>query len=365
MPLSSTGARFALTGTCLPAHFDKLLRLLYAYASSGVRSAPDEPQEGLAITELGAARLHSIVASRVRVAAFRSVLPDSTKPADRLNCREVSIADVGGRCAVALAEWLEDRAGHRVESKSSRPDVWEKLIAGGMVANAAPAMQVPTFAEIRGALNGAGGATDAAVHQDTDRLEVVSSELTYYRSLAHELNEALRRSQARISSLQPSSPSSPGAAPETPPDPDPLPSLADLASWSLQFEDRLLILPRALAAARKSDFIDVSIVETALRLLAGPYREMRHGRLSKDTWDAALANAHLKLTASAGDATYGQHKELYVVRWHGKPQLLEWHLGRGSSHDPLRTLRVYFFYDEELQIPVIGHLPTHLRNTKS
>jgi hypothetical protein len=293
---------------------------------------------------------------------MRAVVPEPSKPADRLLVREATVAGIGESCFLSLAEWIEDRAGHRVDAKPAEPEIWSTLRSDGTIDPSSAPLQLPTFTEFRVAINGAASNQSAA---PAEQIATLQGEVAYFRSLAHEQHEALRRRNAEIRRLR--SPSAPVDVPDAEAQPEtmPLSSLADLAAWAVQFEDQLVILPRALQAARKSPFEDVSSVETALRLLAGPYREMRRGRLSKEAWDEALKNGRMRLTSSAGDTTYGRHDDAYVVRWRGAPRLLEWHLARGSSHDQRATLRVYFFFDEDAAMAVVGYLPGHLPNSRS
>lgn len=363
MPIDVKGARFVGGARCQAGRFDEVLQVLWAGIRTGIRQAPEVAPEGFALLEQGAARLAYVVSTKHRAAALRSVVPEPSKPADRLLVREATLAAVGEACCVSLAEWVEDRAGHRVEAKPAEPEIWRNLKADGKIDPSTPPPQLPTFTEVRVAINGAADSHRATVPDE--QLASLQSELAYFRSLAHEQHEALRRRNAEIRLLR--TPASPVEPDDSQHDPQgmPLASLGDLAAWAVQFEDDLVILPRALQAARKSPFDDVAAVETALRLLAGPYRQMRLGRLSKETWDEALRSARMRVTASAGEATYAQHDDAYFVRWRGAPRLLEWHLARGSNHDPRLTLRVYFFFDEDAGLTVVGYLPGHLPNTRS
>jgi len=355
--------RFAGGARCRAERFDEVLRSLWACVRAGVQQAPEAAPEGFALLEQGASRLAYVVSSKHRAAALRAVVPEPSKPADRLLVREATVGGIGDTCFLSLAEWIEDRAGHRVDAKPAEPDIWSTLKNDGTIDPSAPPPQLPTFTEFRVAINGA-----ASSHQATPPAEQVTTlqgEVAYFRSLAHEQHEALRRRNAEIRRLRNPSDAVDAVGAQVHRASIPLSSLADLAAWAVQFEDQLVILPRALQAARKSPFEDVSAVETALRLLAGPYREMRRGRLPKESWDEALKNARMRLTSSAGDTTYGRHDDAYLVRWRGAPRLLEWHLARGSNHDQRSTLRVYFFFDEGAAMAVVGHLPGHLPNSRS
>lgn len=40
-------------------------------------------------------------------------------------------------------------------------------------------------------------------------------------------------------------------------------------------------------------------------------------------------------------------------------------MNKGTQKDPCKTLRIYYFWDDEYQIVVIGDLPMHLDNSLS
>jgi hypothetical protein len=59
-----------------------------------------------------------------------------------------------------------------------------------------------------------------------------------------------------------------------------------------------------------------------------------------------------------------QGDEFYVT-YGGARCLLERHLKKGVSHNPLYCLRIYFFWDAKNSMVVIGSLPGHLRTADS
>ncbi|MEI3140640.1 MAG: hypothetical protein V8S34_03135 [Lawsonibacter sp.] len=71
--------------------------------------------------------------------------------------------------------------------------------------------------------------------------------------------------------------------------------------------------------------------------------------------DAGLAESGAITDASAGmqgDSDYLQYK--------GKKRKQQRHLTKGNSKDRRYCLRIYFFWDDQDQVVVIGDLPHHL-----
>jgi hypothetical protein len=130
----------------------------------------------------------------------------------------------------------------------------------------------------------------------------------------------------------------------------------------MQIEHDLEILPRALQETRKSEYSEPETLGAALCLLAGPYRRMRLGEIPQSVFTQLLAESGFRLSRSGGETTLEQ-QDGYKVRWGGRVLPLDWHLAKGSSRDPRYCLRVYFLFDEEAGIPVVGWMPSHLPNS--
>ncbi len=127
--------------------------------------------------------------------------------------------------------------------------------------------------------------------------------------------------------------------------------------------DRLVVLPRALNAAKKADYEDPTLVYQSLLLLACEYRDqfINGGPEARARFDARRAELRMDIGKSFSD-TPGIRTDAYNVTYGNKSHTLDWHLKRGNSRDTKHCLRVYFFFDEETKRPVVGHLPSHLDN---
>jgi hypothetical protein len=147
-------------------------------------------------------------------------------------------------------------------------------------------------------------------------------------------------------------------------------SLEDLEEWQANVTGQLILAPKAIRAASKSDFRDPKLVYQALLLLANEYRQMRiHGGGElRDAYERGLKTLKLTEARSISDARVGEQGEEYYVTHPLDPQrrvLLEDHLKRGTDRDPRNVLRIYFLWDQQEQLVVVGWLPTHLETRNS
>jgi hypothetical protein len=71
---------------------------------------------------------------------------------------------------------------------------------------------------------------------------------------------------------------------------------------------------------------------------------------------------------SISESRLGEQGEEYYVNHPflaGKRVFLEDHLRRGADRDPRNTLRVYFAWDRQEQLVIVGWLPSHLTTRSS
>jgi len=126
--------------------------------------------------------------------------------------------------------------------------------------------------------------------------------------------------------------------------------------------DRVVLLPRAARAAKKAEFQDIVLVAQALLLLGNEYRQLRMGTGNREGFEAAADRLGIALSGSGSEASLMQWREEYEVTWGRTKRFLDMHLKRGKSREPKNCLRIYFFWDEDSQQVVVGHLPSHLTN---
>ena len=126
------------------------------------------------------------------------------------------------------------------------------------------------------------------------------------------------------------------------------------------------VLPRAKHAAKKSKYEDPAFLYKALLLLRDYYVPMRRFGSSKaDAFKQACLDLNIEETQTFAGARYGEHGDMYFVRYAGQSRLLNRHLKKGSTRDVRRCFRLYFFWDEDSEQAVVGSLPSHLETRKS
>jgi hypothetical protein len=151
----------------------------------------------------------------------------------------------------------------------------------------------------------------------------------------------------------------------------PLPSsLQELEDWQRHVAGQLWIAPRAITAASKSEFRDPQLVFESLLLLANEYRQMRirGGEDLRAAYESGLRRLKLSEARSISESRLGEQGEEYYVNHPflaGKRVFLEDHLRRGADRDPRNTLRVYFAWDRQEQLVIVGWLPSHLTTRSS
>lgn len=146
-------------------------------------------------------------------------------------------------------------------------------------------------------------------------------------------------------------------------------NLKVIEDWGDQYlGDRVLLHPRAISGAKKSNYRHPELVYRGLQLLANEYWDMKTGAFGKDTsmlkqlFDLKCTALHLEDAFSISKIGAGNHRDQYYVN-SGKERLfLERHLGNGTSRDPSKTLRIYYAWDDKNERVVVGHMPDHLDN---
>lgn len=122
---------------------------------------------------------------------------------------------------------------------------------------------------------------------------------------------------------------------------------------------------RAYQGVRKSDFHDPTFLYRALLLLRDHYVPMRvEGTPErKRSYEETLRTLQLEDSATGEGVKFAP--DLYSVQYGGVRRLLDRHLKGSDSRDRRYGFRLYFFWDDESQIVVVGWLPSHLDNRAS
>lgn len=139
----------------------------------------------------------------------------------------------------------------------------------------------------------------------------------------------------------------------------------DMPEWAdRHFTGRLTLHPRALQGIKNATYTDVGTVYKSLQLLADSYRNTRLGHPdSTKRWEEGLATLGLRFSGSITKERAGEQGETYFVRYPmgtSPRRFLEYHLRKGSTKDDRYCMGIYFFWDEDRQVVVVGWLPSHL-----
>jgi len=117
---------------------------------------------------------------------------------------------------------------------------------------------------------------------------------------------------------------------------------------------------KAFQGVRKSEFHDPTLIYKALILLRDFYAPMRTEVTPerRQAYEAELRA--LKLEESPTGEALKYSDELYSIQYGGVRRLLDRHLKGGDSRDRRYCFRLYFFWDEEQEMAVVGWMPSHL-----
>ena len=139
--------------------------------------------------------------------------------------------------------------------------------------------------------------------------------------------------------------------------------LADFEKWCVvELGGSIEIVNRAYQGVRKSEFEEISLIYRSLLALRNYYVPMRRERDEKKKFAYEKELAELQLEESLTGDGVKFDPDLYSVTYNGIRKVLDRHLKRGNSRDPRFCFRLYFFWDDEAEIVVVGWLPTHLDN---
>ncbi len=144
----------------------------------------------------------------------------------------------------------------------------------------------------------------------------------------------------------------------------------DLPQWvDKNLTGRLLLHARAVRGLKDASYEDVELVYKALLALANEYRSMRlrtaDDEAPKVAWERKLGELELKYEGSITRERAGEQGEMYFVKYplgSGTNRFLDMHLRKGKTKDDKLCLAIYFFWDEDRRLVVVGWLPGHLDN---
>jgi len=143
----------------------------------------------------------------------------------------------------------------------------------------------------------------------------------------------------------------------------------DIASWvEAEFDGKMLLHQRAkdMLGELKSGEWDIPLICDSLEYLANEYRDCLLGSITEDDknnicsvkYQRPFDVSPLKFETIA--KTPKEYKVKYGLGYTGKPvdKALDLHLKIGNQSEDL--IRIYFLYDKEKKLIVVGSLPKHL-----
>jgi hypothetical protein len=339
-----------------PSRFDEFVNAFWGHVRESATDLPERPPEGIGEIATPLWPLSYAFDTSARFAAFSGYLPGAD-----------SIAHVRYQVFFLTPQNSKPRIGLRLLSASTDPVGlappcwWTDSLKLSTALYVGPPL--PGFLELVAILAANGNVATTSAEAQIQIVEL-SDELDYYRQLTTDQADELRLANAKVRDLI----ARPGALAKSNADDvdDSAPEvedLSDLPEWSVQHSDRIIVMPRALGGAKKSVYSNPAAVYTALELLAGPYRDQRMGKISRSDFEAAREQTGLQVRISAAPSVAGTFGDDYFVSWNGRRRFLEQHVVKGGGHDPAYSMRIYFFWDEEMQKVIVGWLPSHLKNS--
>lgn len=139
-----------------------------------------------------------------------------------------------------------------------------------------------------------------------------------------------------------------------------------LGDWiNTYFPGKLVLHERAFRLLKRAEYEDPELVFKALKLLGTTYYQMRMGDVTRQEFDQQCAELGIDESESISKTAAGELGDEYFVTYRGSKRKLDRHLRKGVARDARQCMRIYFFWDEEEEVIVIGSLPKHLETSKS
>ena len=137
-----------------------------------------------------------------------------------------------------------------------------------------------------------------------------------------------------------------------------------VCDWASQnFADRMFIHERAQRAMKaiQNEEIDINLLCDSLEYLANEYWDMQCGNIDDNECQRLCSlfyNRPFEVVSNS-DRSMRDYSDDYTISYKKKNTLLTQHLKVGK--DPMRLVRIYFFFDKAEQKFVVGSMPKHLR----
>ena len=143
-----------------------------------------------------------------------------------------------------------------------------------------------------------------------------------------------------------------------------------IPDWvSQQFAGRLELHKKALKCLKDNPiYPDIELLCKSIEFLGKEYYGMKTGRLDLKECESARLALGIENTLTGSVASAGRQGDAYYVDFDGSRRRLDMHIKGGksmNSSDPSERFRIYYFWDDDDQRVIIGHLPDHLPLSES
>lgn len=246
--------------------------------------------------------------------------------------------------------WRRRSATHHGE-----PEPWVELVLGLDLLEETKPFVDPGLLSLAGAFFGRDAPSIS--HQHLQREAAMREETAGYKALAMRQAPVIRSLRAALEGKREAALEETGT--------DQWASLEPLPAWADANIDRVVVMPRALAEAKKATYESPELVHQALELLALTYTGVKTNTVRREALKEGALRLGLFMGGSVDPSRAGMEGDEYFVNYGGRRRFLDQHIGRGNSRDPRYALRIYFFFDDESDRVVVGWLPSHLSNSMS
>lgn len=262
---------------------------------------------------------------------------------------ETSVAQLGQN--LALSFW------RRVMGNDAQPPhAWLEALGDDPGRRPYPLKSEPTFMAVAAAYL---SPAVPLVLEDKSVTELLEDDLSYWRGLAKSQAKTIKRMENRQTvpqfvAVQAEDASQQQEAVAR------VWRLEEMDEWAALNEERIVIMPRAIASARRSPYEKPELVYNALELLAQTYRLTKLGELDRNELKDQADRLGLSIGGSVNITNAGEAGDEYFIRWNKRRVFLDQHLGKGSARDPRFSLRIYYVWDDDSKRVIVGWLPSHL-----
>ena len=127
-----------------------------------------------------------------------------------------------------------------------------------------------------------------------------------------------------------------------------------------RFSDELLFQLNSKSWTKNNPYEDPQAVLDALEWLATTYYRSRIGEISIPKLDDSIYEAcRWRYASNQSEVTMGQYESYYKTVVGDQAYWLGEHIGRGSSKDPVNTIRIAFYWEKEQRRVIVGYIGQH------